>query len=255
MFLGPAQRLHALALGRAARVDVLGDRGRADEADRFHLGMVEQRIDRHLVALDHVEHAVRQARLLEQARMQQRGRRIAFRGLEHEGIAAGDGDREHPHRHHHREVERRDAGHHAQRLAHRPGVDAARDLVGELALEQLWNADRELHHFNAARHLALRVKEGLAVLAGDHGREFVGMPAAQLQVVEQHPRALQRRRGGPGREGCGGRAHGGVDILAVGQRDAGARLAARRIEDIGLAQARTVDQLAIDEMRNEGHRS
>ena len=41
----------------------LGDRRRADEADRLHVRVGEQRVDRHLVALHHVEHAVRQAGL------------------------------------------------------------------------------------------------------------------------------------------------------------------------------------------------
>ena len=78
-------------------------------------------------------------------------------GLEHEGVAAGDRHREHPHRHHHREVERRDAGDHAERLAQRPVVDAGGDLVGVVALEQLRNAAGELDDVDAARDLALRV--------------------------------------------------------------------------------------------------
>ena len=64
--LGAAQRLHALAVLGAALVDVLRDRGRADEAQRLHLGMIEQRIDGELVALHHVEDAVRQPGLCQQ---------------------------------------------------------------------------------------------------------------------------------------------------------------------------------------------
>ena len=64
--LGAAQRLHALAVLRGGRVDVLGDRGRADEADRGDVGMLQQRVDRLLVAVDDVEHARRQPGLGQQ---------------------------------------------------------------------------------------------------------------------------------------------------------------------------------------------
>ena len=52
-------------------------------------------------------------------------RRILLAGLEHERVAAREGVGEHPHRHHGREVERRDAGHHAERLLDAVHVDAA----------------------------------------------------------------------------------------------------------------------------------
>ncbi len=61
--LGAAEALHALARRAAARIDVLGDRRRADEADGLDVGMVEDGVDRFLVAVDDVEDAGRQARL------------------------------------------------------------------------------------------------------------------------------------------------------------------------------------------------
>ena len=66
--LGAAQRLAALAGARRGLVDVAGDRRRADEADRGDVGMVEERVDRFLVAVDDVEHAVGKARLLRASR-------------------------------------------------------------------------------------------------------------------------------------------------------------------------------------------
>ena len=68
---------------------------------------------------------------------EQRRRRVLLARLEHEGVAAGDRVRAHPQRHHGREVERRDAGDDAERLADRVDVDAGRGLLGEAALEQL----------------------------------------------------------------------------------------------------------------------
>ena len=64
--LRPAERLHALAVLRAGLVDIARDRRRADEADRGDVRVLEDRVDRDLVALHDVEDAVRDARLLEQ---------------------------------------------------------------------------------------------------------------------------------------------------------------------------------------------
>ena len=102
-----------------------------------------------------VEHAIGQAGFLEQLGKPDRRRRIALRRLQHERVAARDRDREHPARHHHREVERRDARDHAERLTQIPVVDAAADLVGEVGLQQIRNAASELDDFDAAHHFAL----------------------------------------------------------------------------------------------------
>ena len=89
---------------------------RADEADRGDVGVLEDAVDRHLVAVDDVEAAVGQAGLLEQLGDEHRRRRILLARLEDERVAARQRVGEHPHRHHRREVERRDAGDDAERL-------------------------------------------------------------------------------------------------------------------------------------------
>ena len=134
----------------------------------------------------------------------------------------------HPHRHHHREVERRDAGDDAERLAHRPVVDPGRDLVGVVALEQLRDAARELDDVDAARDLALRVAEDLAVLRGDHRRERVAVLVEQAEKGVEDARPAQRRRVAPrglGRLRGGDR---GVDVGRGGERDAARDGAGRR---------------------------
>ena len=130
-------------------------------------GWLQDRVDRLLVAVDDVEDARRQPGLGQQFGDADAGRGVALRRLQDEGVAAGERHREHPHRHHRREVERRDAGADAERLAHRPAVDAAPDLLGELALQQMRDAAGELDDLEAAGDLALRVGEHLAVLVGD----------------------------------------------------------------------------------------
>ena len=92
--------------------------------------------------------------------------------------------REHPHRDHRREVERRDAGDDAERLADLVDVDAGRDLLAEAALEQVRDAGGELEVLEAAGDLAERVGRDLAVLGGE--------------VAPRCPRGAGRRGSGSG---------------------------------------------------------
>ncbi len=200
-FFAPPRAWHPLAAGGAGLVDVAGDRGRADEADGLHVGVLQQPVDGHLVALDDVEDAVGQPRLLPQVGHQQRRPRVALRGLEDERVAARDGDREHPHRHHGREVERGDPGDHAERLAQRERVDVGRDVLREAALEQVRDAAGELDDLQAARDLTEGVGVDLAVFGRDQGGEGVAVGVQQLPEPEEHVGALDQRRVPPGGEG------------------------------------------------------
>src|SRR5581483_9653667 len=65
MILRAAECLHAFAELRAACVQAPRDGRRADEAQGLYLWMLEQRIDGDFVALHDIEHAMRQAGLLE----------------------------------------------------------------------------------------------------------------------------------------------------------------------------------------------
>ena len=64
--LGAAEALHALSVRGPGRIDVLRDVGGADEADRLDARIGEQRVDRLLVAVHHIEHALGQPGLDEQ---------------------------------------------------------------------------------------------------------------------------------------------------------------------------------------------
>ena len=92
------------------------------------LRMVEQRVDALAVAVDDVEHAVRQPGFRQQLAQPHRRERHLLRRLQDERVAAGDRDREHPQRHHERKVVRRDADADADRVADRFGVDVAGDV-------------------------------------------------------------------------------------------------------------------------------
>ena len=104
--LRAAEGLDALAVRRARLVDVLRDRGRADERHRLDVGVRQQRVDGLLVAVDDLHDAVGQPGLLPQRGDRESRRRVLLRRLEHDGVAARDGDGDEPHRHHGREVER-----------------------------------------------------------------------------------------------------------------------------------------------------
>ena len=193
--------------------------------DRRDVRVVEQRVDRDLVAVDDVEDAVRQPGLARTARaMKLRDARVALGGLEHERVPGGDRHRVHPHRDHDREVERRDPGAHAQRLAERVQVDVGGDLVGELALEQLGDPARVLDDLHPADDLALGVVERLAVLGRDDPRQLVRVLHDQLAEGEHDPRAADDRLVAPARERGLRRLYRGVDVRRLGRA---ARAAAR----------------------------
>ena len=148
--LGPAHGLDAFPVGRAGLVDIVGDIGRADEADGMDLRMGQDGVDRRLVAVDDVEHAGRRSGLHHQLGQTDRHGRIPLGGLEDEGVADSNGDTEHPHRDHGREVERGDARNHAQRLAHRIDVDAGACAPSVFALQRMRDAAGEFDHFQTA---------------------------------------------------------------------------------------------------------
>jgi len=185
---------------------------------------------------------------LEQARDQQRWRGIAFGGLEHEGVAAGQRHREHPHRHHAREVERGDAGDHTERGVLVVRVNIAADIHRMIALEQMRDAAGEFHHFDAAGQLAARIAEHFAVLGGDQPGHFIGVCFEQFLEAEHHARAQQRRGCGPGRECflCG--AYCGLDFGFRCQRYAGLHLAAGGIVDVAETAAAAGGRVAVDEV-------
>ena len=216
-------------------------------------GSVEQRVDRLLVAVDDVEHAGRQAGLDQQLGEPHRHRRIALRRLEDEGVAAGERRREFPHRDHGREIERRDAGDDAERLAHRVEVDAGAGAFGVLALHQVRDAAGELDHLEAALDVALGVGDGLAVLGREELGEVLDVLLDQLQELEHDPRAPLRVGRGPGRLRGLGIGDGLLDLGLGGEGDLGLDLAGIGVEHVAGAAGRALDLLAADEVADLTH--
>ena len=179
--------------------------------------MLEQRVDRDLVAVHDVEDAVRDARFLQQLRRVHRRRRILLRRLQHERVPTRKRRRPHPHRHHRREIERRDPRHHTNRLPDRVHIDPGRGLLRELPLQQGGDPAGELDHLEAARHLAHRVRQHLAVLGHQELRDLLLARMHQLADVEHQLRAFRQRNRAPRREGSLRSLDGAIDLLHRGQ--------------------------------------
>ena len=89
---------------------------------------------------------------------------MALGRLQNESIAASERDRKHPHGHHRREVEGRDAGQDAERLAKRVAVDPRSDILSDFALKQLRRAGCKLNDLHPALYFSLRIGNDFAVL-------------------------------------------------------------------------------------------
>ena len=216
---------------------------------------VKQRIDRFLVAVDDVEHAGRQSRFQQQFGKPHRHRGIALRGLENEGVAAGERRREFPHRDHGRKVERRDAGDDAERLAHGKQVDARAGALGEFALEEVRNAAGELDDFEAALHVALGVGEGLAVLGREKPGETVEFTLRQFEKLHEHACAPLRIDGCPGRLRGLGDGDRMLDLGTFGEGDARLHLTGIGIKHVAETSRCPFHLGAADEMADLAHGS
>ena len=208
--------------------------------------MIEQAIHCLARALHHREDAVRQPRLAPQIGEEQRRRRVLLARLEDERVPARDRVREHPHRHHGREVEGRDAGHHAERLPDRVHVDAARRLLRESTLEQVGHAARELDILDASCNLSLRIGQHLAVLRRDDRREVITVTVEQVAEAEQHGGPLRERCRPPLTERSGGGFDRSVDLRCGGEVHLARLLAGGRVEDGALLAGGARDHLATD---------
>ncbi len=251
--LGAAEGLHALAVRRPGLVDVLGDRRGADEADRRDVGMLEQPVDGHLVALHDVEAPVGQTGVVQQLGHEQRRRRILLARLEHERVAARQGVGEHPHRDHRREVERRDAGHDTERLADRVDVDTGCGLLAVPALQQVRDAARELDVLEPSGDLAHRVGQHLAVLGGEQRGDLLAVGVDQLAHAEQDLGAPRQAGGPPRGERRLGRGDGRVDLVGRRQVDGARLLTGGRVVDDAGATRRPGDDRATDPVRDSIH--
>ena len=127
-------------------------------------------------------------------------------------------------------------------------VDAGSGVVRELALEQVRGACGEFDHFDAALDVALGVREGLAVLGGQQGGEFVHVLVDQVHELEQDPAAALRIHRGPFHLPLFGAGNHVAHFLGAGQRQPGLDLAGAGIIDIAEPAGGTLNPLPVNVM-------
>ena len=130
-------------------------------------------------------------------------------------------------------VERRDAGDHAERLAHRIDVDAGAGAFGIFALHQMRNAAGEFDHLQSALDVALGVGNGLAVLARQEVGELVVVALRQFEELHHDAGAALRVGGAPLQLRGPGVLDRGAQLGLGGQRHLGLDVAGHRLEDVG----------------------
>src|SRR6185295_1838512 len=117
-----------------------------------------------------------------------------------------------------------------------------------LALHQGRDADGEFHYLESALDVALGVRDGFAVLAGEAVGNLVVVAVSKLEELHQHAGPPLWVGGGPGRLRDPGILDGGGDLGLGGKRHLGPQLAGHWLEHVARAAARALDRLAADEV-------
>ncbi len=198
---------------------------------------------------DDVDHARRQVALLEALREQQRGERRGLGGLEHHGVAAGEGGGELPRGHEQREVPGDHLARHAER-ARAPAGQGVVELVGPArVVEEVRRGERDVDVARLLDRLAAveRLDDGeLARALLDAAGDAVDVLAALL-ARHLRPHLLV---------GAARRRDGAVDVGLVRVGDLGDHRLGRGVDGGEVLAARGRGELPVDEQlvaRREPH--
>mmetsp|Transcript_74533 Transcript_74533/g.125656 ORF Transcript_74533/g.125656 Transcript_74533/m.125656 type:complete len:390 (+) Transcript_74533:1276-2445(+) len=121
--------LHALAICSAAGMDVTSGSGAPDERNRTDLRVIADEVHCLLATVNDVQDSIREPSLFHQLCEHHRGSGVSFRGLEDEGVAAGQGRGVHPQGDHSREVEWGNASADTERLPVADNVHVRRHVL------------------------------------------------------------------------------------------------------------------------------
>ncbi len=251
MVLGPAHGLDPLSVRRARRIDVLGDVGGARRSfTACTRGWLSRPSTAALSPCTTLSRPGGAARLHHQLGQRRGDRGVLLRGLQHEGVAAGDGDAEHPHRDHGREVERGDAGADAQRLAHRIDVDPRAGGPRCIRPLRAWGMPQANSITSRPRWMSPLLSASTLPCSEESRAASSSIRASTRRLNSNISRA--RRCGLTSAQpslGAGGGLHRQVDLGAAGEGDARLHLAGVGVEDLAIAAGRrAVGHPAVDEM-------
>ena len=149
-------------------------------------------------------------------------------GLEHHGVAVGQGRGDLPGRDGEREVPRRDDAHHTHGLAGHIHLHALAHRGQQLALDAQRLARKKLENLPAAGHLGHAFGQCLAFFTRQQCAQLV-LACQQFAADQvQHVGAALGGALAPGGQGIGGGAHGQLGLVAVGAGVFGHHLAGVR---------------------------
>ncbi len=221
---------------------------RAGEADAVHVRVGDDGAADVAVADDHVDHALGQARLMQDGDQGLGRGRGRAGGLDDHGVAEGDGRGDLPGRDGDGEVPRRDQAEHADRLAIGLDFHAGPGRGQVLAVQAQGLAGEELQDAGGAGRLADAFGQGLALFARQQAADDFAPLHQQGPGAIQHIRTDFGRGVGPGTEGGAGGHDRLIDLGGAALGRAGDHIAdVRRVQ--ALARARSGDLLAADPVR------
>ncbi len=197
-------------------------------------------------AVHQVQHALRCTRLDKQLHQPYRRERILLGGLEHESIAAGDGQGIHPQGDHGGKVERGDTRADADGLGIAVGIDAAGDVFDGLPHHVGGHIGGLLHDFDTPPDIALGVFESLAGILGEQFAKFIVMLLQQVAVTHHQAGPLGHRDLFPGAESVHRTGDGRIDLIAGGKGHFREQLLVGGVGHGQLLAAAALDEFAVD---------
>jgi hypothetical protein len=218
MIFGTAESEHPFSGVDAALVDEFGDGSGTDKGGCCDAGVVKDGFDSGAVALNDIENAVGEAGLLEEFGESEWGEGDLLRGLENEGVAAGDGDGEHPHGNHGGKVEGGDACDHAERESAGVAIDAWADFE-EFAGDELWEGAGVFDDFETFFDTGFGFGGELAVFARNEEGEFVDILFDEVFEFEEDLDAVFDREGRPRGESLVGDGDDAIDFGGVAESE------------------------------------
>ena len=247
MVLGFAQALYTLAVCSGGGIDMLADGSGPDKGNAAHIRMRQEDFGFIAGARNHIEDTVRDTGFLVQFCKPQTGHGRGGGGLEHERIAADNGQRRHPaHRDHGREVPGRNAGENTDGLTIERGVIAGGGVHQAFAHQQAGCRACQFGHFQCLAHIAGGLAQCLAVLGRAQECQLFHVLFNEVAQLHHHGSTLAHRGVPPCRIGSLGGFNGLFHFILGAAGDLGNDLACGRVID-GIELFRgTVDELAAD---------
>ncbi len=248
-FLLPAIFLDLPAHGRAAgKADQLNALVRHQQAGVF----VRER--------QHVQAAVRPARLLHGLRQQQGGQRSLGRGLQHQGTAGGNGGRNLVGHQVQRKIKGSDSGNRPQReAAHNAPAPGGKFLPVErqvFAVNPRALLGGDIEGEDGAFHLGARGLDRLARFLRHGAGKFLLALGDVLRHPPQHALAFKSRQPAGGAESFYGGCDGGFGVFPPSLEDSGDHGAVKRspyLDRVAFLNPLAIDKKSLRAHRSRGH--